>query len=479
MRKIAFLTTGVCLLLASQSAFAVDGSQLYPFSPTAPQAAAPADAMLDAQVRNFGFEPNSEAGKLAKNWLVQIMTDLDWRRVIAPPSGQPGKDTSADSPVNRVGATLTAHERETLFRLFLGIVSDMHPQQCMQILGKAGPPAGVNVLSAKKLNELMNLLNTAVKRSARGDTPMESYSIAQALDAGSKVEMRTEAALRKNKEISASEMEDMPAIFAGKHACIAASATLRSLLEAPEPTRTVASWDMLSSPWHGTASQHVLQKAEQYAMSEFGLDSLPAQLVSRLPVSGSKPLGFRSAVVEGDWDNRLHPEFNKPYRKTYWNLGDTGAVATFLSRADTDKELVWGNFATEFGFAGLRDQEVGTGIRILPPAVFPPSDFAEVSDGNLVPQPNSSFRLPVTQPSTEHVRNAQCETYGKYPASMVAPNLTGDAVDVSCQAISNTGAIKYQVREAYLYDYSISVRLFEIDNDGLTVSRIRSVTMTR
>jgi hypothetical protein len=115
----------------------------------------------------------------------------------------------------------------------------------------------------------------------------------------------------------------------------------------------------------------------------------------------------------------------------------------------------------------------------LPPAVFPASDFAEVSESNFVPQPHRSFRLPVTQPSTDHVRNAECETYGKYPASTVAPNLTGDAVDVSCQAISNTGAMKYQVREAYLYDYSISVRLFEIDKYGLTVSRIRNVTVTQ
>ena len=58
-------------------------------------------------------------------------------------------------------------------------------------------------------------------------------------------------------------------------------------------------------------------------------------------------------------------------------------------------------------------------------------------------------------------------------------DLKGDAVDVSCQAVTGTGVTKYQVREAYLYDYSISVRLFEIDKDGLTMSRIRNVAVTQ
>ena len=397
---------------------------------------------------------------------------------MSPPPSQPGDSPSNVSVASRVGATLSPHERETLLRLFLSVVSGLKPEQCQQISGREEPSAGSNILSAKQLNALLTLLNSAVKRTARGDAPRESYSIAQALDADSMVEMQTEAEVRKNKEITASEMQDMPAMLNGKHACIAASAMFRSLLEAPEPIKTVASWDFLSSPWHGTASQHVLQTAEQYAMSEFGLDKLPEQLAKRLPVVGSRPLSFRTATVEGEWENRSHQEFSGKYRKTYWNLRNSGAVATYLSRADADKEVVWGYFTTEFGFVGLRDQEVGTGIRILPPQVFPASQFAMVSENNFIPQPNRSFRISATQPSTEDVRDYQCETYGKYPASKVFGNLKGDAVDVSCQAVSDTDSTKYQIREAYLYDYSISVRLFEIDKDGLTVSRIRNVTVT-
>lgn len=87
--------------------------------------------------------------------------------------------------------------------------------------------------------------------------------------------------------------------------------------------------------------------------------------------------------------------------------------------------------------------------------------------------------MPETQPSADHVRDYQCETYGKYPASQVFPGLTGEAVDVSCRSSSDSGISKFQVREAYLYDYKISVRLLDIDDDGLIVSRIRNVTLSR
>ncbi|RKF30640.1 hypothetical protein [Paraburkholderia fungorum] len=479
MRKLLFLTAGVCLLLSNQVVLAVDGAMPFTLTPASPPISGAAGAMLDGQVRKLGFDPDSEAGKLVRKWLVQTLTDPDWRKVMAPPSGRPGDNPSDASIANRLGATLSPHERETLLRLFLSFVSGLKPEECGQILGRKGSLPGTNILSARQLDALLTLLNSAVKKSARGDMPSESYSIAQALDADSTIEMQTEAELRKNKEITEAEMQDLPAIFNGRHACIAASAVIRSMLEAPEPTKTIASWDFLSSPWHGSASQYVLRTAEHYANNEFGLDKLPAQLASQLPASGSKPLGFRSVAIEGDWENQSHPEFDGRYRKTYWNLHDTGAVATFLSRADADKEVVYGRFATEFGFAGLRDQEVGTGIRISPPAVFPASQFSMASESNVVPQPNKSFRVPATQPSVDDVGDYQCQTYGKYPASKVFKDLTGDAVDVSCHAVSVTGVTKYQVREAYLYDYSISVRLFEIDKDGLTVSRIRDVTVTQ
>jgi hypothetical protein len=89
------------------------------------------------------------------------------------------------------------------------------------------------------------------------------------------------------------------------------------------------------------------------------------------------------------------------------------------------------------------------------------------------------FQMPATQPSTDDVSNYECETYGKYPASKLFRGLTGDAVDVSCRAVSRTDEPKYQVREAFLYDYNISVRLFEIDNYGLTMSRVHDVTIER
>ena len=38
---------------------------------------------------------------------------------------------------------------------------------------------------------------------------------------------------------------------------------------------------------------------------------------------------------------------------------------------------------------------------------------------------------------------------------------------------------KAEKNDSYLYDYSISVRLFEIDKDGLTMSRIRNVAVTQ
>lgn len=479
MRNLPFLVASVCLMLSSQEVLAVDGVPPHTITRATPQVATPPDAMLDAQVRNLGFEPDSEAGKLAKKWVVQIAMDPDWKSVMAHSGGQPGDNSSNHGVMSGFGANLSSQERQNLLRLFLGVVSGLKPEQCERMFGGEGPPVGSNILSAKQLNALMTLLNSSVKRGAHTDAPKESYSIAQALDADSTVEMQTEAELRKNKEITASEMQDMPAIFKGKHACIAASAMFRSFLDASEPIRTIASWDLLSSPWHGTAPQHVLQTAEHYATSEFSVDKLPAQLASRLPAPGSRPLNFRSVVVEGEWENPSHPQFDGRYRKTYWNLRNSGAVATFLSRADADKEVVWGYFQTEFGFAGLRDQEVGTGIRILPPQVFPASQFSMASETHFVPQPNSSFRIPATQPSTEDVRDYQCETYGKYSASKLFRDLKGDAVDVSCQAVTGTGVTKYQVREAYLYDYSISVRLFEIDKNGLTMSRIHSVTVTQ
>ena len=435
--------------------------------------------MLDAEVRKLGFEPSSDAGTVAKRWLVQTLTDPDWRKILAPTSRPSGNSPANNNPATSLGATLSPHERETVLRIFLAAVSGLQPEQCGQMAGQRGTSVPPNILSAKQLDALLTLLNSAVKRSARGGVPKESYSVAQALDADSTVEKRTEAELRENKEITASEMQDMPAISKGKHACIAASTVFRSMLEVPEPDRTVASWDFLSSPWHGTATQHVLQTAEQYAMSEFGLDKLPAQIAARLPAADSRPLAFRTVVVQGEWENRSHPEYDGRYRKTYWNLHNSGAVATFLSRDDADAEVVWGYFQTEFGFAGLKDQEIGTGIRILPPKAFPVSQFSTVSESNFVPQPNGSFRIPATQPSTDHVRDYQCETYGRYPASNVFRDLKGDAVDVSCRAVSDTGSTEYQVREAFLYDYGISVRLFEIDSYGLTLSSIRNVTVTR
>lgn len=44
---------------------------------------------------------------------------------------------------------------------------------------------------------------------------------------------------------------------------------------------------LLSSPWHHTAVQHVLDTAEKYAASEFDLEKLPHQLLTRLPAAGS------------------------------------------------------------------------------------------------------------------------------------------------------------------------------------------------
>lgn len=141
--------------------------------------------------------------------------------------------------------------------------------------------------------------------------------------------------------------------------------------------------------------------------------------------------------------------------------------------------MQYGRFVTEFGFVELREQEVGSTIRILPPEVFPALQSSMVNGDGFVVKPNASFIVPATQPSADHVRDYRCETYGKYPASRVFPALTGDAVDVSCQSSSDDGIANSQVREAYLYDYNISVRLLDIDDDGLTVSRVRNVTIVR
>ncbi|MFM0691356.1 hypothetical protein PQQ64_03580 [Paraburkholderia graminis] len=476
MSKLPLFAVGVCLFLSGQAAVAVDGARPYAVTAAAPAIPAPADDTLNAQVRRFGFEPNSDAGRVIKRWLIQIATDPAWQTAVASSSGEPG---GSGSLMRRLGTALSPREREALLRVLLSAISGLKPEECSKMRGGDGPPVGANVLSAKQLDALLSVVNSAVQRTAHVEGPKESYSIAQALDADSTVEMLSQAELRKTKEIDASEMQDMPAIFEGKHSCIAALATIRAFLNAPEPARTVATWDFLSSPWHGLASTHVLQTADDYANDEFGRDKLPAELASRLPPPRTRQLGFRRLVIEGEWENRSHPEVAGRYRKTYWNLDDSGTVASFLSRADEGKQTVWGFFQTEYGFAGLRNQEVGTGIRILSPQLFPRSQFPKASESNFVPKPDSMFQMPATQPSTDDVSNYECETYGKYPASKLFRGLTGDAVDVSCRAVSRTDEPKYQVREAFLYDYNISVRLFEIDNYGLTMSRVHDVTIER
>jgi hypothetical protein len=132
MSKLSLLTASVCLLVSSQAAVAVDRTRPFTVTTGAPQIAAPAEEMLDAQVRQFGFEPNSEAGQVTRRWLLQIATDPAWRKVMASSSGKPGDNGSV---MNRLGAALSPRERETLLRLVLSVMSGLRPAQCSKMHG--------------------------------------------------------------------------------------------------------------------------------------------------------------------------------------------------------------------------------------------------------------------------------------------------------------------------------------------------------
>lgn len=137
-----------------------------------------------------------------------------------------------------------------------------------------------------------------------------------------------------------------------------------------------------------------------------------------------------------------------------------------------------GYLSTEYGYQSIRAQPISGSVRYPAPRLLAPDAYPILDNGGPIPEPNSVYLSPPLQRDSGAVQGSRCESFEKYPASQVFKDFTGDAVDVSCKSMSDK-AVTYQNREAYLYDYGISVRLFEINEDGLSVSRIREVSITR
>lgn len=477
--KIRTLTAIVfCLLAYSTTPSAETRPSGYAFATAPTPAVTLPPTVVDSMVKAMGLEPDSEAGRVATRWFKHAFSDPDLReplRSLLESKTTPTSDTSRFP----LGMSFSADQRVHFIRSVLHFLSSLTSRQCATFSkGQGYTTKAISQLSPVQLDEMFGLIEWTLKTSVQSHTQHESYTTEQLLDADNAVEMHAEAAVAKQHSIEPALLQDPPALLASRHACGVVTTMLKTLLQTAEPTRSIATWDLLSSPWAGFIFQHLLRNPDQYIDQHFDVSALPPHLVEHLPAAGSRPLGYKRIVVDADWENRSTPSVNGRYQKTYWNLHDTGVVATASRGLDDVGNPTSGSFATEYGEFALTDQTIGSGYRVVPPSRFPSSDYPTLDGGGPIPQPNSKYREPVPQPSRERLREIRCETFEKYPASTIEKDLTGDAVDVSCQAIWDKG-VKYESRDSYLYDYNISIRRFEIDSDGLSVLRIRNITVTR
>ncbi|MFM0738222.1 hypothetical protein PQQ51_13350 [Paraburkholderia xenovorans] len=427
-------------------------------------------------VAGMGLDPDSEKGQIAGRWFEHSVADPDWRAMLYQNGGLDLK-ASGDTPTYSGGARLGPEDRLKVIRLITGFASTLTPSECEALFtSRKGDDKLLKQLSAKQLDDMMKTFDVFIQTTAHAHSEPESYSIDQLLEAGSDIEARTEAALkREHLDTDPPSDTDAP----GKshdQSCKQMLTTFRTLQDAPDPTRRIVTWDLLSSPWAGTVFTHVLRTPDAFVASHFDLNRLPADMQQHLPAPGSRPLGYTKIVIEGDWENSTAEEKRTPYEETYWNLSDTGLVNRFT--LGHPEKPSFGYFSTEYGYKSIRGQRISGGEAYAAPKLLAPSTYRMLDDGGVIPQPNRVYLSPRLQPVAQGVHDAQCESLGKYPASQVFKDFTGDAVDVNCKSVNDNG-VTYQNREAYLYDYGISVSLFEIDKDGLSVSRIRKVTITR
>lgn len=478
--KSAFLAAGLASCLSLTCVIPLADAAIEAPAPqpglTLPKQSVPANinAGIDAQVRKMGFDPETDAGRAVVRWMRQIALDPDWRPMLVSTNG--GRQL-----MREMGTLLSPSERETLLRVFGQLIASWTPAQCQQVFGGKGIETNVMAaLTATQVNQVMATVDAAVKRRARGDVRKESYPIGQVMEADGVIEARSLALVRQMRDVPPNEINDMRMLMAGPHACQATAAVLQTTLGAPEPTRSIATWDLIAAPWRGSAAQYVLMTPEGYARERFSREALPAGLVARLPEKGAHPLGFSRIDVDGVLHGPSPHDAGQPYHDSIWNLDDSGVTTTFTSWRVGNRPPTFGHFETALGFTTLRAQSVGTAIHIVAPTEYVPTQYATVVPAMLEPEPLSSFREPTTQPSPQGGREARCAVTAKYPASDIAPNLTGDAADISCRIVGDKGDddIKYQLRESYLYDYRVSLRRMSIDANGIHLSDIRKITIT-
>ncbi len=433
-------------------------------------------AVIEQAVRGMGLDPASEKGQVAGRWFERSFLDADLRALLYQNGGVDLK-ASGDKPVFPAGARLQPEQRLMLVKLFADYASTLTKPQCQALFAsQKGDNKLLELLSARQLDELMKVFDVLLHTAAHAQGDAESYPIDQVLRAESDVEERVEAALKRQHIDTAFPSVGDPPGKSNTDVCVQMTTLLRTVLQTPEPTRRVVTWDLLSAPWSGTVFEHVLRKPDQFLTSHFDLGTLPAGLQQRLPAPGSRPLEYTKIVIAGDEENSTAHEKSTAYEETYWNLRDTGLVNRL--GLNHPERPVYGYLSTEYGYQSIRAQPISGSVRYPTSRLLAPDAYPILDNGGPIPEPNSVYLSPPLQRDSGAVQGSRCESFEKYPASQVFKDFTGDAVDVSCKSMSDK-AVTYQNREAYLYDYGISVRLFEINEDGLSVSRIREVSITR
>ena len=411
-------------------------------------------------------------------WLNYVDHDPDWRSLY---NAAAVNDENHSSPINfnLPFESMSKEQRLGYLKIMSQLFSQMTAAQCAGIFQPSSDfRLQLPRMSTFQLEQFLSLINATVRTAVHPIQPVEHYSTEQLLEADSYMETTLTDLLLRQKKFHDWAKQDLknqaPPL---NSTCQVTNLIFKAIRGAPEPYRSEATWDLLSnahSDHDADTLDSVVRHAEQYALETFDTPSLPTTIREQLPVNDSRPLPFKELLIQGNWINRTSQNPSTPYLTINLNTRNNGILVQILRSMDGLHAYKWVTFATNLGYQTLKHQVVGTGSRVHPPTLVPIS--MPLLLANAVPQPNSHYELPETQPSPNHIKFDRCETEEAFPASRIFPTLSGKAVEISCQAVTDKGTGS-QWRDAYLYDYGIAVMLFSIDDDGLTTAEINSVTV--
>lgn len=225
-----------------------------------------------------------------------------------------------------------------------------------------------------------------------------------------------------------------------------------------------------------------MQQAESFARSRYSLGALPPALVAQLPPRGTSPLGFRRLQIDSDYvtlgesDSRLMKS-----QQTYWNFDDNGVVSSHSIWLMGTTRVLSTSYSVDLGVLPLRFQaknylERGSAPRVreMRPATYP-----DVRRFSTPLEPAVAIEIPAVLPDPEEVERYRCTSASLYPARRLHANFDGDAINLSCDAMTANGNVKYSFIDAYLYAYQVTFRLSQLQDGVKQIGRVRRAVVER